>query len=174
VAVNKDYEGNPINVFVQMDVDEYFNILCEKLDNLLKGTPQAALLHNIWCGKLSSQLICKGDIIASTLAFNSHVCIIGCPHRYERADPFYTISLDIKNKSNILEALELYVKGEMLEGDNAYNCEKCGTKRDALKRTCIKTLPNTLILHLKRFEFDFDSMRKVKLVSFMRWRLQIY
>src|SRR4051812_35289909 len=72
----KDYDGNPTNVTVQMDVDEFFNILCEKLDTILKGSAQEKLLQNIWCAKLTSQLICKG-----------------CPHRSERDDPFYTISL---------------------------------------------------------------------------------
>jgi hypothetical protein len=51
----------------------------------------------------------------------------------------------------------------MLEGDNAYFCETCKKHIDTLKRSCIKELPNTLILHLKRFEFNFDTMRKVKL-----------
>ena len=36
--------------------------------------------------------------------------------------------LDINNRSSITEALEFYVKGEMLEGDNAYLCQKCDKK----------------------------------------------
>jgi uncharacterized UBP type Zn finger protein len=51
----------------------------------------------------------------------------------------------------------------MLEGDNAYFCETCKKHVDTLKRSCIKELPNTMILHLKRFEFNLDTMRKVKL-----------
>eukprot|EP01117_Protostelium_nocturnum_P020087 TRINITY_DN8887_c0_g2_i3.p1 TRINITY_DN8887_c0_g2~~TRINITY_DN8887_c0_g2_i3.p1 ORF type:complete len:1974 (+),score=754.24 TRINITY_DN8887_c0_g2_i3:584-6505(+) len=144
--VNKDYDGNPMDPMVQMDVDEYFNMFCEKLEESLKGSVQAKLTTNIWGGKLTTQLIC-----------------IDCPHRYERDELFYTISLDIKNKRDIREALELYVKGEKLESDNAYFCEKCAQKRNTLKRTCIKTLPNTLFINLKRFEFDFDTMKKEKL-----------
>jgi ubiquitin carboxyl-terminal hydrolase 9/24 len=33
---------------------------------------------------------------------------------------------------------------------------------DALKRACIKKLPRYLITSLKRFEFDFDTMARVK------------
>jgi ubiquitin carboxyl-terminal hydrolase 9/24 len=51
----------------------------------------------------------------------------------------------------------------MLDGENAYLCEKCNKKVSALKRMCLKKLPNHLILVLKRFEFDFDSMQKVKI-----------
>eukprot|EP01119_Soliformovum_irregulare_P004626 TRINITY_DN1568_c0_g1_i1.p1 TRINITY_DN1568_c0_g1~~TRINITY_DN1568_c0_g1_i1.p1 ORF type:complete len:2028 (+),score=618.17 TRINITY_DN1568_c0_g1_i1:116-6085(+) len=156
VRQNKDMDGEPINVTQQMDVDEYFNMFCERLENFLKGKPEEKLLENTWSGKLTNQLICRG-----------------CPHRSERDDPFSTISLDIKNKSNILEALDLYVKGEMLEGTNAYHCEKCNTKRDTLTRSCIKTLPNTLIIHLKRFDFDYDAMRKLKLNDFCSFPLEL-
>ena len=31
------------------------------------------------------------------------------------------------------------------------------------ERTCVDRLPPVLILHLKRFEFDFEAMKKVKL-----------
>ena len=51
----------------------------------------------------------------------------------------------------------------MLEGDNAYYCEICDKKVSAVKRTCLKKLPNHLILVLKRFDFDFDIMAKSKI-----------
>lgn len=50
----------------------------------------------------------------------------------------------------------------MLEGDNAYKCEKCDKKVDALKRTCVKKPPKHLIIALRRFEFDYDKMLRVK------------
>jgi hypothetical protein len=54
---------------------------------------------------LSNELICKG-----------------CPHSSARDEAFYSIGLEIKNKRNLQESLELFVKGEMLEGANAYLC----------------------------------------------------
>ncbi|CAN0399576.1 unnamed protein product, partial [Laminaria digitata] len=50
---------------------------------------------------------------------------------------------------------------KVLAGDNKFLCAQCNKKRDTLKRTCIARLPNVLILHLKRFEFDMELMRKV-------------
>ena len=76
----------------------------------------------------------------------------------EREEPFLAISLQVKNKKNIQESLQSFIQGEMLEGDNAYLCERCDKKVSTLKRVCIKKLPNFLMLVLKRFEFDFDSM----------------
>lgn len=57
--------------------------------------------------------------------------------------------------------------------DNAYFCEKCNQKRDTLKRSCIKTLPNTLILNLKRFEFNYDEMKKVKLNDYFEFPMKL-
>ena len=34
---------------------------------------------------------------------------------------------------------------------------------DAVKRNCIKALPHTLVMHLKRFEFDYETMARWKI-----------
>lgn len=53
------------------------------------------------------------------------------PYVGEREEPFFAISLDIKNKKNLAEALDLYIKPDHLEGDNKYMCEKFNRKIDA-------------------------------------------
>ena len=54
----------------------------------------------------------------------------------------------------------------MLEGDNAYFCEACDKKINTLKRCCIKRMPNTLFMVLKRLDFDFDTMQRMKVNDF--------
>lgn len=49
-----------------------------------------------------------------------------------------------------------------MEGDNAYLCEELGRRVPAVKRACIKALPHTLVIHLKRFEFDYHSQTRFK------------
>ena len=34
---------------------------------------------------------------------------------------------------------------------------------DAVKRNCLKVLPHTLVIHLKRFEFDYETMTRWKI-----------
>lgn len=85
-----------------------------------------------------------------------------CSHTSERDESFFALQLDVKGKRSVLESLDAFVQGEMLDGDNRYWCEECGKHVEALKRCCVKSLPRTLILHLKRFEFDYDQMKKVK------------
>eukprot|EP01103_Thecamoeba_quadrilineata_P011019 TRINITY_DN2539_c0_g1_i2.p1 TRINITY_DN2539_c0_g1~~TRINITY_DN2539_c0_g1_i2.p1 ORF type:complete len:2405 (-),score=378.30 TRINITY_DN2539_c0_g1_i2:956-7465(-) len=137
--------GQPMNPSVQMDADEFFNILFDKLENILKITKQEGMLKQFFGGTITNQIISKE-----------------CSHVSEREENFYTLSLEIKNKKNIEESLDLYVEGDMLEGDNKYFCGQCSRKVDALKRCCIKTLPNVLIIHMKRFEFDLEIMKRIK------------
>lgn len=83
--------------------------------------------------------------------------------------PYFTISLEIKNKKNIYEALDLYVKDDILEGENKYFCDKYGKKIKVKKRCCIKSLPNKLIITLKRFEFDLNTMMKMKINDYFEF-----
>ena len=142
----KNWNGNPLNLFEQMDAEEFFNLLMDRLKNKLKDTSQKYLIKNHFDGILSNELICKG-----------------CPHYSEREESFLTVSLQVKNKNSIQKSLESFIEGEMLEGENAYHCEKCDKKVTTLKRICFKKLPNHLILVLKRFEYDFDYDRRVKI-----------
>jgi len=73
------------------------------------------------------------------------------------------LGLTVKDKRSIYESLETMIKGDTLDGDNAYYCERCDKKVSAVKRVCIKKLPNYLIVALKRFEFDYNTMTKKKI-----------
>ena len=50
-----------------------------------------------------------------------------CEHTYDREESFLSVSLPVKSRS-LQESLKEHVKGEMLEGENAYLCEKCQEK----------------------------------------------
>ncbi len=50
------------------------------------------------------------------------------PFKSEREEKFFTLQLEVKHKRNILESLDLFVEGEMLEGDNKYFCEEANQK----------------------------------------------
>lgn len=56
----KDYEGNPTNVFEQMDVDEFFNTIMDRLENVIKPTKNEGIIKRIFGGVFSNELICKG------------------------------------------------------------------------------------------------------------------
>jgi len=128
----------------------------DRIENLVKGKKEDKVIKNLFQGVLANEFICKG-----------------CPHYSEREEPFMTISLQVKNKHSIRESLEAFVEGEMLEGDNAYYCEKCEKKVNTLKRCCIKRMPNVLFMVLKRFEFNFDTMSKFKINDYCEFPMSI-
>ncbi|RIB07257.1 hypothetical protein C2G38_2252726 [Gigaspora rosea] len=142
----KDVDGQPLNVAIQMDVDEYFSGLFDRLENSVSGTPQATLLKDHFGGTLVQQIKSRD-----------------CGHISEKEESFFTLQCEVKNKKNVEESLELYVEGELLDGDNQYFCAKCNKSVDAIKRSCIKTLPKNLIMHLKRFDFDMELLKRVKI-----------
>ena len=49
------------------------------------------------------------------------------------------------------------------QGSNQYSCSRCNKKVDALKGLKFTKLPYILTLQLKRFDFDYTTMRRVKL-----------
>lgn len=72
--------------------------------------------------------------------------------------------MDIKDKKSLQEALDLYIKPDILEGDNKYQCDKYGNRLiDAQRRTYIKKLPPTVVINLKRFEFNLHTMERIKI-----------
>ena len=48
--------------------------------------------------------------------------------RYSKDDPFIALTIDIRNHQNLIESLDQFVKGDLLEGANAYHCDKCNKK----------------------------------------------
>lgn len=97
----KDWDGNPMNVAVQMDVDEFFSILFDRLENSVKGTPQEELFKKQYGLKLVQQIKSKD-----------------CEHISEREDSSFSIQCEVKNKKTLEESLQLYVQGEILDGGN--------------------------------------------------------
>jgi ubiquitin C-terminal hydrolase len=153
----KDWEGRPINVAEQMDADEFFNNLMDKLENEMKGMKSEHSIRNHFGGVQITECIGKG----------------ACRHKSERAEVFMTLPVQVKNKKSLIESLESFVEGEILENDNAYECDYCESKVTALRRVCIKHLPNILIIVLRRFEFDFDTMNRLKVNDYCEFPMEI-
>jgi len=137
--------GQPIVMSRQEDANEFFNSLADQVEPYLKGTRQESLFKDTFGGNLLSQIIS-----------------LECPHQSNTPQDFLTISLKVLSKRDIYESLDFYVQADMLDGDNKWKCEECNRHVAAKKRSCIQHLPNTLALHLIRFEFDYQTFQEVK------------
>jgi len=70
-----------------------------------------------------------------------------------KCEPYSVISLSIpnKNKTSLFECLDLYYSNEEMFDDNAWYNDETEQKEDVYKNIIFWSLPNILILDLKRF-----------------------
>ncbi|CAN0514928.1 unnamed protein product, partial [Ectocarpus sp. 8 AP-2014] len=66
-----------------------------------------------------------------------------------------------------------YTRPERLSGDNKYFCDQCQEKQDALRSQTLRALPPVLIFSLNRFEFDFETMERVKVKQEFKYPLTL-
>jgi ubiquitin carboxyl-terminal hydrolase 9/24 len=83
------------------------------------------------------------------------------------------VELIIRGKDKIEDSLGELIQGELMDGDNKIQCDVCTQKKATTHRTCFGHLPNTMILHLKRFDLDFQTFETVKLNNRMAFPLRI-
>lgn len=49
----------------------------------------------------------------------------------ESEEPFLTVTIEIKHKNCLEEALDLFIKPDILDGENKYYCDEIERKIDA-------------------------------------------
>ncbi|NXN97374.1 UBP36 hydrolase, partial [Rhinopomastus cyanomelas] len=118
---------------------------CTKLDRQTQAT---TLVHQIFGGYLRSRVKCSV-----------------CKNVSDTYDPYLDLSLEIGQAANIVRALELFVRPDLLGGENAYLCARCKKKVPASKRFTIHRASNVLTLSLKRFA-DFGRRKITKDVGY--------
>ena len=145
------WNKRPIDVREQHDADEFFNIVTDKLEEELKEIGKGKLIR---------------DMMQVTVA--NLIKSLESGFEYEGASEDFSLklSLDIKGKNRIEDALEDLIKESVFDNDNKYYCETHKKKIRASSKLLIKTLSPTLVIHLKRFEFNYGTMRKQKLNDF--------
>ncbi|KAK2532168.1 hypothetical protein Q9966_008432 [Columba livia] len=124
---------------------------CTELDRQTQAT---TLIHQIFGGSLRSRVKCSM-----------------CKAVSDTFDPCLDLPVEItvpgqgQQAANVEQALELFVKPDLLGGENAYLCDKCKKKVSATKRFTIHRAPRVLTLALKRFA-DFTGGKITKDVGY--------
>lgn len=152
----RTYDDTPIDIHNQMDVDEFYNLLFDRWEAQLPTVEGKKMFRSFYGGQLVQQVRSQE-----------------CEHISERLEPFSAIQCDIKGKSSLQESLEAYVEGEIMGGDNKYKCSTCDRHVDAVKRACLKDIPDNLIFHLKRFDFNLRSLTRNKINDFFSFPTHI-
>ncbi|XP_062207011.1 ubiquitin C-terminal hydrolase 13-like isoform X3 [Phragmites australis] len=143
--LTKSFGWDTYDSFMQHDVQELNRVLCEKLENKMKGTTVEGAIQKLFEGHHMNYIEC-----------------INVEYKSTRKESFYDLALDVKGCSDVYASFDKYVEVEMLEGDNKYQSEQHGLQ-DAKKGMLFIDFPPVLQLQLKRFEYDFvrDTMVKI-------------
>ncbi|RNA25817.1 ubiquitin carboxyl-terminal hydrolase 42 isoform X1 [Brachionus plicatilis] len=78
-----------------------------------------------------------------------------CDRTSDTIENTNTWPVDVKYVQDIRKGMQHFLREEVLDGENAYKCEKCGKKTRATKKYSIRTAPNILVIQLKRFDFSY-------------------
>uniref|UniRef100_H2YIV9 USP domain-containing protein n=1 Tax=Ciona savignyi TaxID=51511 RepID=H2YIV9_CIOSA len=98
-----------------------------------------------------------------------------CDHESARNDTFLDVPITIRpfgattSYKSVMEGLNAFVEPETLDESNQYYCEKCAKKCDAKKGLKFIKFPYLLTLQLKRFDFDYSTMHRIKLNDCMQF-----
>mmetsp|Transcript_1602 Transcript_1602/g.2995 ORF Transcript_1602/g.2995 Transcript_1602/m.2995 type:complete len:2808 (-) Transcript_1602:373-8796(-) len=161
------------NVYHQNDASELLDKLLDRLETAMKGKPTggvdmyAQLNTHTFGGKMLYQKIPKECSAYETDKRD-------CGHwQGSRDEVFFKAEVTVRGNDKISDALEQVVEGELMDGDNKIMCDVCNTKKDTVRRTCFGTLPNCLIVHLKRFDLDYETFETVKLNTRMEFATKL-
>ncbi|KAK7611017.1 hypothetical protein JOL62DRAFT_556409 [Phyllosticta paracitricarpa] len=146
-------DKKPINVTIQMDTEEFFRLLMDQLESQLATSEDKQRLKNFYGGRSVNQIKSRD-----------------CQHVSETTETLFNLPLEVKGKETLEESLRAYVQGESLDGENKYKCEPCGGRLvNAVKRTCLQSVPDNLIVHLKRFDFDPFTLSRSKINDYFHF-----
>uniref|UniRef100_A0A665VM44 ubiquitinyl hydrolase 1 n=1 Tax=Echeneis naucrates TaxID=173247 RepID=A0A665VM44_ECHNA len=120
--------------FLRYTIDAMQKACLNGYPKLDRQTQATTLVHQIFGGYLRSRVKCSL-----------------CKSVSDTYDPYLDIAVEIRQAANIVRALELFVKPDVLSGENAYMCAKCKKKVPATKRFTVHRTSNVLTLSLKRF-----------------------
>ncbi|KAG8438305.1 hypothetical protein GDO86_008837 [Hymenochirus boettgeri] len=150
--VTRSFGWDSSEAWQQHDVQELCRVMFDALEQKWKQTEQADLINQLYQGKLKDYVKC-----------------LVCGYESWRNDTFLDIPLVIRPYGSntafgsVEEALHAFIQPETLDGANQYFCERCKKKCDARKGLRFLHFPYLLTLQLKRFDFDYTSMHRIKL-----------
>ena len=147
-----------IDTHIQEDVDEFFTHLTSKLEDELKLAQQPQVANE----ELGMVLQNKVSSLEKELHYVSVT-----------ENPLLELPLNIKGCKSIQESLDAFFREEILDGDNKYYCDEYKRKIKVSKRITIKSLPNTVVISLKRFECNLTKLNDYcefpERLNFFKW-----
>ena len=143
--------GEPVNPHEQQDACEFLQLLltrlCDDVDKRFKDLFEGEMTHTI--------------VGTSTL------------YHSKTTESFFTLTLDVKGHQCLEEGLKSLLEPDVFEGDNGYNCGGEIGRIDAERRHIVTKAPPYLIMQLKRFEYNLETLTREKINSRFTFPVEI-
>jgi len=144
-SLTESFGWGSAECFVQHDTHEFARVLLDNIETKLRDTPLQTCIADLFRGKFRSYIRCPAVQFESS-----------------RVEEFYDLQMMVSGCSNLEESFEKYVETEELNGKNQYQTDQHG-KQDAIMGTEFVDFPRVMQLHLRRFDYDFDTNQQVKI-----------
>eukprot|EP00929_Paragymnodinium_shiwhaense_P086380 TRINITY_DN46913_c0_g1_i1.p1 TRINITY_DN46913_c0_g1~~TRINITY_DN46913_c0_g1_i1.p1 ORF type:complete len:1421 (-),score=268.03 TRINITY_DN46913_c0_g1_i1:194-4456(-) len=156
----RSFGWDTADAFMQHDAQELNRLLCDRLEEQMKGTSMDGAIKTLFEGEYENYIECT-DI----------------EYRSTRSETFYDLQLNVRNDvgkdlTTLEESLKDFCSEEVLEDDNAYDAGAHGKQR-ARKGIKFKRFPPVLYIQLKRFMFDAERMDMCKINGRMDFPLEL-
>jgi ubiquitin carboxyl-terminal hydrolase 8 len=171
------FSQNDLPEFLLFVVDCFHTAISREIKMTISGnseneTDEIAKI----CFEMIKRMYSKEYSEVWNIFFAVHVSEISSLETKERLnltpEPFFMIDLPIpsNNKSpSLIDCFNLYVEGEIMEGENAWFNEKTGKKENVRKKILFWSFPSILVVDFKRFNarnqknqifitFPFDNL----------------
>jgi ubiquitin C-terminal hydrolase len=167
-----DFTGwnqNDVSELLIFLIDCFHNALSREVDMVITGKPQNEKdIMALKCYETTKQMYSKDYSEIWNLFYGfqiSHIISVNSGQTLSsKPEPYFILNLPIpdNNKSpTLLDCFDLYVCGEILEGDNAYLNEKTGNKEAVRKYISFWSLPNILVIDIKRFATNNRKLQQL-------------
>lgn len=177
----KTWDGEPIDVRQQQDASEFIANLFQQFERMAVRARDEDLARFGGDSTLpaASETVddkaekdrdsCNRATAASRLerafggVFAHELSALSDPahHTSRRDEPFYLLSVQVKDRSRLEHALQAFVSPEIVE----YAWRDGGRREKTSKGVTIRKAPRHLLVHLKRFEFDLETLTQRKINS---------
>ena len=153
------YDQNDLSEFLIFVIDCFHNSLSREVNMTIQGTPEndrdkIALL----CFDKIKQMYAKDYSEIWNIFYGTHISQLTSLKNSNiismTPEPFFIINLPIPQNNklpSIIDCFDLYVEGEILDGDNSVLNEHTGKKEAARKNLIFWSLPTILVVDIKRF-----------------------
>uniref|UniRef100_A0AC35TIW5 USP domain-containing protein n=1 Tax=Rhabditophanes sp. KR3021 TaxID=114890 RepID=A0AC35TIW5_9BILA len=152
-SLTKSFGWHNNEAYDQHDVQEFCRIMFDALESRWKNSENKHLIQSLYQGKVEDYVKC-----------------LNCNNERVKEDVYLDIPLTIKKYgmpkafASIEQSLFDFTNVEILHGSNQYECLTCESKQDAQKGLRFTSdFPYILTFQIKRFDFDYNTMHRLKL-----------